>query len=201
MSVDFCGLFVRTLGRLAAPIVREAQVQIRNKRAPEIESQSHLITQRRLELHRSYLTAPELPPTYSIPRGAIRTFADLRAFAESHVPTRAWIEHCKDELVAEFGHESIVRIMAEDLLVCGAACFERGESVDVATISVLVDNEYKRPEPPAPAYMQTVAGGQRLFTADYLTYLPLPAGGLYASSPVEQFMKVRQVVKQFLDAK
>jgi hypothetical protein len=50
---------VRTLGRLAAPIVEEAQVQIRRKRAPEIESQSRPITQRRIELHRSYLTAPE----------------------------------------------------------------------------------------------------------------------------------------------
>jgi hypothetical protein len=57
------GVFVRMLGRLAAPIVEEAQVQIRRKRAPEIESQSRPITQRRIELHRSYLTAPECHPS------------------------------------------------------------------------------------------------------------------------------------------
>ncbi len=135
-----------------------------------------------------------------LPIARPQTFAELRAFADTHAPTRAWIEQCKDELVAEFGHEFIVRIMAEDLLVCGAACFERGEPVDVATISLLLDEHGETPAPPAPAYEQTIDDERNLFTTDYLTYLRLPSSGdLYASSPVEQFMKVRQVVKKFLE--
>ena len=123
-----------------------------------------------------------------------QTFGALRAFAEHHAPTRTLIEACKDEIVAQNPHwpEPVVRMIVEDLLVCGAVCIEGGEVIDVATIHLLLDANGRVPSPPLPAYKQVIPGRDPiLLTQAQIRYIRLPADGLYPIGPVEKLMAVR----------
>ena len=52
MSVGARGVFVRTLGRLAAPIVEEAQAQIRRRRELDVKARSQAFMRQRIERQR-----------------------------------------------------------------------------------------------------------------------------------------------------
>ena len=94
-----------------------------------------------------------------------------------------------------------LREALEDLLVLDAPTFEvrrnRGgqiialDVVDGATIKLLVDDDGRRPVPPAPAYEQVIHGRPwRLLTSEELIYLPRNRRPhkSYGYSPVEQIV-------------
>jgi hypothetical protein len=92
-----------------------------------------------------------------------------------------------------------LRMLLEDMLVIDAATlyprFDRGgrlyalDVIDGATITPLVGEDGRSPEPPDPAYQQILHGVPAAdFSADELIYLPrnIRAHKLYGFSPVEQ---------------
>jgi hypothetical protein len=92
-----------------------------------------------------------------------------------------------------------LRMLVEDMLVIDAATlyprFDRGGSlysldvIDGATITPLIGEDGRSPEPPDPAYQQILHGVPAAdFSSDELLYLPrnVRAHRLYGMSPVEQ---------------
>src|ERR1700739_4478823 len=94
-----------------------------------------------------------------------------------------------------------LREALEDVLVLDAAAFELRRNrdgkiigldiVDGSTVKVLLDDNGRRPRPPAPAYEQIIHGRPwRLLTSDELIYLPRNPRPhkAYGFSPVEQIV-------------
>ncbi len=92
-----------------------------------------------------------------------------------------------------------LRMLLEDMLVIDAAClyprFDRGgalyslDVIDGSTITPLIGEDGRSPEPPDPAYQQILHGVPAAdFSSDELLYLPrnVRAHRLYGMSPVEQ---------------
>ncbi len=92
-----------------------------------------------------------------------------------------------------------LRMLIEDMLVIDAAClyprFNRGgdlhslDVIDGSTVTPLIGEDGRAPEPPDPAYQQVLHGVPAAdFSAEELLYLPrnVRSHRLYGLSPVEQ---------------
>ena len=125
----------------------------------------------------------------------------------SRDPARAAAAKARIDAVAAFlarpdrrhSFAAWLRMLLEDMLVIDAAClyprFDRGgklyslDVIDGATITPLIGEDGRSPEPPDPAYQQILHGVPAAdFTHDELLYLPrnVRAHKLYGFSPVEQ---------------
>ncbi len=133
--------------------------------------------------------------------------AGLSYAVRSRDPASAAVAKTRIDAVAAFlarpdrrhSFSAWLRMLLEDMLVIDAAClyprFDRGgklfslDVIDGATVTPLIGEDGRSPEPPDPAYQQILHGVPAAdFTRDELLYLPrnLRAHRLYGFSPVEQ---------------
>jgi hypothetical protein len=105
------------------------------------------------------------------------------------------------------------RLILEDLLVIDAPAIyiwrsQAGtpyalECLDGATIKILIDDAGRVPDPPSPAYQQTIKGLPMVdFRADEIIYAPMrprPELPIYGYSPVEQcFLEITEGIRRTL---
>ncbi len=105
------------------------------------------------------------------------------------------------------------RLILEDLLVIDAPAIyiwrsQAGtpyalECLDGSTVKVLIDDAGRVPDPPSPAYQQTIKGLPMVdFRADEIIYAPMrprPELPIYGYSPVEQcFLEITEGIRRTL---
>jgi hypothetical protein len=159
----------------------------------------------------SFAELRALADTLPLLRAVIETrkdqIAGLSYAVRSRDPARATDAKARIDAVAAFlarpdrrhSFAAWLRMLLEDMLVIDAAClyprFDRGgrlfslDVIDGATVTPLIGEDGRSPEPPDPAYQQILHGVPAAdFTRDELLYLPRNARAhkLYGFSPVEQ---------------
>ena len=124
------------------------------------------------------------------------TAKELHDLACNDHSLRQFIEDVKARLTAQIPDQRVavwLHAIAEDLLVQGDAFYRTLPDsellpLDAATIRLIVDENWKTPAPPSPAYQQVVDGKVvATFTTAQLTRIRFSGDGLYGKGIVEEY--------------